>query len=92
MLKIGVGVMVVALVSLGVVYISTVIRVSVRGYAIRELQTELNALEQTARENDQKVAQLQSVERVQERMGDLNMVAIGPVEYLKAQQPVALAR
>ena len=64
-------------------YLGQMNSVSTKGYAISDLEKEINNLEQENERLQFKIAKLGSLQNIQERMGGLQMVSVDNVEYLR---------
>ena len=72
---------------LGVFYLINISDLTVKGFALKELKTQVNILASEKLDNEEKINNLQSYYSLSARTQKLNMVAVGEIEYL----PVAVA-
>lgn len=78
----------IAIAFLGVFYLINISDLTVKGFALKELKTEISLLESEKLDNEEKINNLQSYYSLSTRTQLLNMVAIGEIEYLSV--PVAV--
>lgn len=72
---------------LGIFYLVNVSDLTVKGFALKELKTQVNSLASEKLDNEEKINNLQSYYSLSSRTQKLNMVAIGEIDYL----PVTVA-
>lgn len=76
---------------LGVMYLINISDLTVQGFALRDLKSQASALASEKMANEEAVNAAQSYYALNARTGGLNMVAVGDVEYLTANN-LAVAR
>lgn len=76
---------------LGVFYLVSVSDLTVKGFALQELKSQVNLIGNEKLLNEEKINKLQSYYYLSSRTKDLNMVAIGDIEYLN-KSATALAK
>lgn len=74
----------------GVSYLVQVNSLVTKGYAIKDLENRVDELKKQSNELELQVLDLQSMETVKNKVTQLDMVAIGEVDYLSVT-PVARA-
>ncbi len=74
----------------GVAYLIQMNSLATKGYKIRELETKIEGLNQESKNLELQVLELQSMDNIKNKVSQLNMVAIGKIDYLMPT-PVALA-
>jgi hypothetical protein len=72
---------------LGVFYLINVSDLTVKGFALKDLQNQANVLASEKLDNEEAVNNLQSYYSLSSRTQKLNMVAVGEIDYL----PVTVA-
>jgi hypothetical protein len=70
------------LAALGVMYLINISDLTVQGFALRDLKSQVASLASEKMANEEAVNAAQSYYSLNERTGSLDMVAIGDVEYL----------
>ncbi|MFZ4631607.1 MAG: hypothetical protein ACOYL8_00175 [Patescibacteria group bacterium] len=83
--NIGLGVVILFL---GVFYLVNVSDLTVKGFALKELKTQVSILASEKLDNDEKINNLQSYYSLSSRTQKLNMVAIGEIDYLSVPSVV----
>lgn len=78
------------LVITGIGYLAEINSAVTKGYAIQGLQARISELRQQGSELSLQTLELQSMQTIQAKVSQLNMVAVGRVDYLAAT-PVAVA-
>jgi hypothetical protein len=73
---------------LGGFYLINISDLTVKGFALKELKTQVNVLSSEKLDNEEKINNLQSYYSLNSRTQGLNMVAIGEIEYISV--PTAL--
>lgn len=76
---------------LGVMYLVNISNLTVQGFALRDLKSQVASLASEKTANEEAVNAAQSYYSLSSRTGNLNMVAIGDVEYL-ASNNLAVAK
>ena len=71
-------------VSLGVFHLINVSDLTVKGFVLKELKTEVNFLASEKLDNEERINNLQSYYSLNTRTEKLNMVAISEIDYLVA--------
>lgn len=66
----------------GILYIVQMSSVSTKGFVISDLQKEVQLLEQETQQLNVKIAQYRSMNSIQERLKDMNLVSVNTVEYV----------
>lgn len=79
------------LAALGVMYLINISDLTVQGFALRDLKSQVAALASEKMNNEEAVNAAQSYYSLNERAAGLNMVAISDVEYLPSNS-LAVAR
>lgn len=69
-------------ISLGVFHLINVSDLTVKGFVLKELKTEVSILASEKLDNEEKINNLQSYYSLNSRTEKLNMVAIGEIDYL----------
>ncbi len=85
MLNLGIGALTFCL---GVFYLINVSDLTVKGFALKELKTQISILSSEKLDNEEKINNLQSYYSLNSRTQRLNMVAIGEIDYLAVQNTV----
>ncbi len=67
---------------LGVFYMFTISDLTVKGFALKKLKTQVNYLASEKIDSEETINNLQSYYSLNSRTRNLNMVAIGEIEYL----------
>ena len=67
-----------------VLYVFQTSAIATRGYAIAELERELYSLEDTQKKLDVQLAEEQSLQQIEERLGGMEFVAARDVVYVGA--------
>lgn len=67
---------------LGVFYLITVSDLTVKGFALKELKTQVSILASEKLDSEETINNLQSYYSLNTRTQKLNMVAIGEIDYL----------
>lgn len=78
------------IVVMSITYLIQVNSFAVKGYKIKELEKKITELKQAGKSLELQVLNLQSMDNVQSKVDQLNMVAVGKTEYLMPT-PVVLA-
>lgn len=73
---------------LGVFYLVNVSDLTVKGFALKELKTQVNVLASEKLDNEERINNLQSYYSLSSRTQKLNMVAIGEIDYLTVSNTV----
>lgn len=68
---------------MGTLYLVQVNRATTKGYEIRDLEKRINRLEENSQRAKLEIAELQSIDSIQQRIGKLGMVPVNHVEYVK---------
>lgn len=76
----------------GAFYLVNINELTVSGFALRDLKSQAATLSSVKLENEEAVNSAQSYHALSARTKNLNMVAIGDVEYLTLNGGVAMAR
>jgi len=84
-LNIGIGILTMCL---GVFYLVNVSDLTVKGFALKELKTQVSILSSERLDNEEKINNLQSYYSLNSRTQKLNMVAIGEIDYLTVSNAV----
>jgi hypothetical protein len=74
--------------SLGFCYLVNVSNLTVQGFALQDLKSQMASLASEKASNEEIVNSIQSYYSLNERTKNLNMVAIGEVEYLTVNHQV----
>jgi hypothetical protein len=77
---------------IGGFYLVNINDLTVKGFALRELKSEGTILTGENLDSEAKVMNLQSYNNLSEKVKKLDMVAVGEVEYLTANQTVLARR
>lgn len=77
---------------LGFLYLINISDLTVSGFTLRDLKARARSLASTNLEHEQAVNDARSYYSLSARTKNLNMVAVGDVEYLVLNDTVALAR
>ena len=80
------------IVTTGFLYLIEVNSAATKGYEIKDLEKEMDQLKEKNEKLRLSVIELQSIQKVNERVADLSMVAIKNVEYASADSAMAIAR
>lgn len=73
---------------LGAFYLINISNLTVQGFALQDLNSQASSLASEKQANEESVNSIQSYYSLNERTKNLNMIAIGDVEYLAANSPV----
>tara|TARA_Y100000310_G_C20566712_1_gene755851 strand:+ start:182 stop:535 length:354 start_codon:yes stop_codon:yes gene_type:complete len=84
------GLIIVSIILLGLSYLFQINSLVAKGYQIKELQTEVKALQASGRDLELKSIQLQSIDSVRQKVSALNMVEAGSGEFVSIK-PTAVA-
>jgi hypothetical protein len=76
---------------LGVVYLANISDLTVQGFVLRDLKSQVASIASEKMENEEAVNSAQSYYALNARSKNLNMVAIGNIEYL-TNSGVAVAK
>jgi len=76
----------------GTIQLVTVNDLAVKGFAIRELKIEGAKLESQVLDREAQVMKLQAHQELNSQINNLNMVAVGEVEYLTVNDNNTLAK
>jgi len=74
----------------GVIYLAKINNMATRGFKIKELEEKQAALEENIKKTELQVANLQSTQKIQERINNLDMASVAKVEYVRAGGTVAV--
>ena len=77
---------------LGIFYLINISNLTVSGFTLRDLKTQVSTLASANLENQEAVNSAQSYYSLNARTKNLNMVAFGDVEYLTDNGNLALAK
>jgi hypothetical protein len=66
----------------GVLFVAKVSSVSTKGFEISDLEKSVQELERENQKLNVKIAEHRSMESIQTRLGDMNMVAASNIEYV----------
>jgi len=77
------GVILAMIVVVGVSYLVEVNRATTKGYKIRDLERQIQGLEESAQKVEMEIAELQSLDSIEERVEKLGMVPVDRIEYVK---------
>ncbi|MDD4995572.1 MAG: hypothetical protein PHW53_03865 [Patescibacteria group bacterium] len=77
---------------MGGFYLVQVNKVTTKGYKIRDLEKKIQAIEDSSRKVELEIAELQSLDSVEERVKTLGMVPVENVRYVKKPGAVAVNR
>jgi cell division protein FtsB len=66
----------------GVLYIMQMSSVSTKGFAISDLQKQVQTLENETRSLEVEISQYRSMGSIQERLKNMDLVAVGEIEYV----------
>jgi hypothetical protein len=69
-------------ISLGIFHLINISDLTVKGFALKELKTQVNILASEKLDNEEKINNLQSYYSLNSRTERLNMVAISEIDYL----------
>jgi hypothetical protein len=75
---------------MGAFYLVQVNRATTKGYEIRDLEKRINVLEEDTRKAELEVAELQSLDSIEQRMETLGMVPVERIQYVKVPGTVAV--
>lgn len=78
----------VLIICLGVFYLINISDLTVKGFALKELKTQVSILASEKLDNEEKINNLQSYYSLSSRTQKLNMVAIGEIDYLTVSNTV----
>ncbi|MFA5754029.1 MAG: hypothetical protein WC905_01545 [Patescibacteria group bacterium] len=78
--------------SLGVCYLINISQLTVQGFALRDLKSQVAVLANEKAANEELVNSIQSYYSLNERTKNLDMVALGDVKYLAVNRPVVAKR
>jgi cell division protein FtsL len=68
---------------MGALYLVQVNRATTKGYQIRDLEKKIQAVEDSNRKIELEVAELQSLDSIEERIDKLGMVPVDHIDYVK---------
>jgi hypothetical protein len=74
----------------GVLYLANINNIATKGFKTKELELKQVELKEAIRKEEYQVADLQSVQKIRERINALNMVAVGRTEYASTASTVAV--
>lgn len=77
---------------IGVFYLINISNLTVLGFALRDLKTQAMTLASAKLENEEMVNTTQSYYSLNSRTKNLNMVAVGDVQYLAVNGSLAFAK
>jgi hypothetical protein len=73
---------------LGIGYLVNISNLTVQGFVLQDLKSQVSMLADEKQANEESVNSIQSYYSLNERTKNLDMVAIGDVEYLTVASPV----
>jgi cell division protein FtsB len=68
-------------------YIASINNISIKGFVLKELKTELSILEQEKEALEQKAMELESYEHISRRADELKMVKVDKIDYITVTDP-----
>jgi cell division protein FtsL len=68
---------------MGTMYLVQVNRATTKGYQIRDLEKRINLIEESNQKAQLEIAELQSLDSIEERMETLGMVPVDRMQYVK---------
>ena len=71
------------IVVMGMSYLVEVNRATTKGYKIRDLERQINQLEESTQKVEMEIAELQSLDSIEQREEKLGMVPVDRIEYVK---------
>jgi len=77
---------------IGIFYLINISSLTVLGFSLRDLKTQAMTLASANLENQEAVNSAQSYYSLNSRTKNINMVAVGDVEYLTVNSDLALAK
>jgi len=69
---------------MGTLYLVQVNRATTKGYQIQDLEKRINKLEESNQKANLEMAELQSLDSIQQRIEKLGMVPVDRIHYVKA--------
>jgi len=74
----------------GVLYLANINNIATKGFKTKELEERQAVLKESIKKAEFQTADLQSVQKIKERVGTLNMVAVTRTEYASTASAVAV--
>ena len=84
--------LILCIVVFGVMYLMKTSTLATKGYAISDLQKQMNELEQENERVQVRIAQYGSMANIEERLKSMSLVAVDQVEYISPPQSVVARR
>lgn len=75
---------------LTIVYLAKINGMAIQGFKMKELDVKQATLKEGIRKTETKVAEMQSMQKIQERIGNLDMVGVAQVKYVSSGGAVAV--
>jgi len=76
-------VVIVLILVMGTMYLVQVNRATTKGYQIRDLEKRINKIEESNQKAQLEIAELQSLDSIEQRMEKLGMVPVDRIHYVK---------
>ena len=73
-----------------VLYLAKINSIAIQGFKIKELEEKQTVLKEGIKKMEMQVAEMQSMQEIQERIGQIGMVAVSEVKYVSSGGAVAV--
>lgn len=85
------NIIILVLISLvGVLYLGQINSMTIKGFKMKTLEEKQSAFKENIRKMELQIADLQSMQKIQERVKNLNMISVAKVEYVAPSGTVAV--
>jgi hypothetical protein len=74
----------------GVIYLAKINDIAIQGFKMKELDEKQAVLKDNIKKMEMQVAEMQSMQKIQERINKLGMVGVAQVKYVSAGGAVAV--
>ncbi|MFZ5363979.1 MAG: hypothetical protein ACOZAG_00635 [Patescibacteria group bacterium] len=74
----------------GVLYLAEINSMAIKGFTIKDLEDQQATLKESIRKIEFQVAEMQSTQKLEERISGLEMVSVAKVDYAKTSGTVAV--
>lgn len=81
---------VIAICAVSVMYLAKINDMAIQGFKMKELDEKQAVLEDSIKKVEMQVAEMQSMQKIQERIGQLGMVGVAQVKYVSSGGAVAV--
>jgi hypothetical protein len=74
----------------GVFYLAQINDMATKGFKMKELEEKQTMLKENIKKTELQVADMQSMQKLEERIGNLNMASVAKVQYVSSTGSVAV--